>query len=158
MTDFEVAVERLTAWLRDYGPTKNKPFVDDITIVLCVAKGAERADKKVTDLTARLAEAVDTIASLRNHLEAERGNYWAWQGDGEDHLESLSCPVVIQPQTLLQLTTRLAAAEAEQDRIRKQRDDAEAERHDALERLAAAQTRNVCPKCGLTPGAISTCF
>jgi hypothetical protein len=40
MTDFEVAVERLTAWLRDYGPTKNKPFVDDVTIVLYVAKQA----------------------------------------------------------------------------------------------------------------------
>lgn len=37
------------------------------------------------------------------------------------------------------LTARLAAAEADNDRIRKQRDDAEKERHDALERLAEVE-------------------
>ncbi len=29
--------------------------------------------------------------------------YWAWQGDGEDHLESLTCPIVIQPEDLRKL-------------------------------------------------------
>lgn len=28
------------------------------------------------------------------------GEAWLWQGDGHDHLESLTCPVVIQPEQL----------------------------------------------------------
>lgn len=39
------------------------------------------------------------LASLRRELTAHRdkanGDYWAWQGDGSDHPESLSCPVLI---------------------------------------------------------------
>lgn len=31
------------------------------------------------------------------------GNVWYWQGDGEDHLESLTCPVVISPEDLAEL-------------------------------------------------------
>lgn len=28
---------------------------------------------------------------------------WRWQGDGSDHLESLTCPVLIRPQELIDL-------------------------------------------------------
>jgi len=31
-------------------------------------------------------------------------DYWIWQGDGEDHLESLTCPVLIEAQDLRDLT------------------------------------------------------
>jgi len=33
----------------------------------------------------------------------EDGEYWMWQGDGEDRLESLSCPVLIEAQDLRNL-------------------------------------------------------
>lgn len=49
----------------------------------------------------------DEIEHLRRELVAARdmlrGDYWFWQGDGEDHLESLSCPVVIRPEDLAAL-------------------------------------------------------
>lgn len=53
--------------------------------------------KKIERQRDALAEKVDRLTA---HLEAEKGNYWSWQGDGEDHLESLVCPVVIQPKIL----------------------------------------------------------
>jgi hypothetical protein len=31
---------------------------------------------------------------------AMEGNFWTYQGDGEDHLESLTCPVIIHPMRL----------------------------------------------------------
>lgn len=33
-------------------------------------------------------------------LMASGKNYWLWQGDGDDHLESLVCPVLIQAKQL----------------------------------------------------------
>jgi hypothetical protein len=44
------------------------------------------------------------LAGLRSQLaqrrEREAGNIWFWQGDGEDHLESLVCDVVIPAEKL----------------------------------------------------------
>lgn len=41
---------------------------------------------------------------------------WIYQGDGEDHLESLSCPVVVYPSVLIELTRqRDLAVEAASD-------------------------------------------
>ncbi len=42
----------------------------------------------------------ESFRVAKAHLDANQGNYWSWQGDGEDHLESLVCPVVIQPRVL----------------------------------------------------------
>lgn len=53
------------------------------------------------------------IASLRAELQVyrdrSRGDYWVWQGDGEDHLESLVCPVLIQPRQLMTLQDKGAS-------------------------------------------------
>lgn len=79
MSDFDTAVQRLTAWLRDYGPTKAKPFVDDVTIVLCAAKDTERLTRELDD--ARLCARVlwDYVEShdcplIMNHWEKR----WPW--------------------------------------------------------------------------------
>jgi len=53
--------------------------------------------KKIERHRDELSEKVDRLTAL---LEAEKGNYWSYQDDGEDHLESLVCPVVIQPKVL----------------------------------------------------------
>ena len=60
-------------------------------------------DKYVEILRNERDSLYDKIIDLKAHLEAEGGNYWGWQGDGEDHLESLVCPVVIRPQELLKI-------------------------------------------------------
>lgn len=64
MTDFETAVQRLTAWLRDYGPTKSWPFVDDITLVLTVAKEAARYSEENVQLQAKLATVMSTLSQF----------------------------------------------------------------------------------------------
>lgn len=47
------------------------------------------------------------IADLRKqvalHEARQRGDYWIWQGDGNDHLESLTCPIIIQAKDLREL-------------------------------------------------------
>lgn len=35
--------------------------------------------------------------------DAADGNYWAWQGDGTDNLETLTAPVLITPDDLLKI-------------------------------------------------------
>jgi hypothetical protein len=51
---------------------------------------------------------------LRHELTTARdmanGDCWYWQGDGEDHLESLVCPVVIRPEELSELIQSLRYA------------------------------------------------
>lgn len=43
----------------------------------------------------------ESVKAERNTLRRERdGEVWVWQGDEEDHLESLTCPVLIQPEDL----------------------------------------------------------
>jgi len=62
-------------------------------------------------------QAVAEIERLREELQIHRDkaqdNYWAWQGDGEDHLESLVCPVLIQPSQLSAILQAAKAAEEE---------------------------------------------
>lgn len=49
----------------------------------------------------------DEIAWLKRELRTARdmlnGDYWFWQDDDENHLESLVCPVVIRADTLAAL-------------------------------------------------------
>jgi len=40
---------------------------------------------------------------IQLHRSKTKNEYWAWQGDGQDHLETLTCPVLIQPQQLMSL-------------------------------------------------------
>ena len=56
-------------------------------------------EKCIEELKSKLAYLEDrncgleqTITNLADHAN---GDYWAWQGDGEDHPESLSCPILI---------------------------------------------------------------
>lgn len=42
-------------------------------------------------------------ARLRLLLEGHEGDYWAWQGDGFDYPESLTCPVIMSANTLREL-------------------------------------------------------
>lgn len=71
--------------------------------VLELWEEAARARAKL-DLVAReLAEENEVTRRLRAELAVaatDVDGVWRWQGDGEDHLESLSCPVVMSADTL----------------------------------------------------------
>jgi len=41
MTDAEVAIQRLTAWVRDYGDSKPQAFVGDVSMLLLIAKESQ---------------------------------------------------------------------------------------------------------------------
>lgn len=52
----------------------------------------------------KLEREVDALRrELVAHREKAQGNYWAWQGDGSDHVESLVCPVLIPAEDLKEL-------------------------------------------------------
>lgn len=63
------------------------------------------------DIFAKLDEVLAEIKRKAGKLEAEnealrrerQGEIWYWQGDGEDHLESLTCPVLIEAADLREL-------------------------------------------------------
>lgn len=42
-------------------------------------------------------------------------HFWRWQGDGYDHLESLSCPVLIEPHQLAKIIDRKTAPECREN-------------------------------------------
>ena len=85
---------------------------------------AAAAESRVDKLTTDLQEANDAVGryyDLNVNLTAENkrlrenlrishalntDEIWYWQGDGEDHLESLVCPVVISAEALAALTER----------------------------------------------------
>ncbi len=70
------------------------------------AMNAPRSEEKCrlcadTAELARLQAVVDEQQTeLQIHRDKARGDYWGWQGDEHDHLESLVCPVLIHPRDL----------------------------------------------------------
>lgn len=48
MTEAEIAIQRLTAWVRDHGDAKPQAFIGDVTMVLMLAK-AYLAEHPVDD-------------------------------------------------------------------------------------------------------------
>lgn len=50
----------------------------------------------------RLAQA-NTILRTERFRRFNNDECWIYQGDGEDHLESLTCPVVISAEKLIEL-------------------------------------------------------
>lgn len=95
-------------------------------------------DRRITELEAQLARSRDAARTSAYQLKAEfrareletenyglrealssaekrLGDHWHWQGDGTDDIQSLSCPVSIQPDKLQAIIER---AEKAEDRAR----------------------------------------
>jgi hypothetical protein len=69
------------------------------------------AAQKWKDGAGELSKEIDRLkGELRVHRDKAKGDYWAWQGDGEDHLESLVCPVLIRPEVLSALMKKHCGA------------------------------------------------
>jgi len=75
MTDAEIAVERLMAWIRDFGDKKEPAFIGDLSMVLLLAKEHLRkpADEKQTlrRIASIVREAADHVSDdeIRNNTK-----------------------------------------------------------------------------------------
>jgi hypothetical protein len=52
------------------------------------------------------------------YKDAVAGNFWIWQGDGDDHVESLVCNVQIRPEQLQEILSQLTTLRAAAERAR----------------------------------------
>lgn len=73
-------------------------YAADVEVMARDVGAADAYTREIEHLAARLRETRDLL----------NGDFWYWQGDGEDHLESLVCPVVIQPGQLAALLAHAA--------------------------------------------------
>jgi uncharacterized protein YigA (DUF484 family) len=47
MTDADIAIQRLTAWVRDYGDSKPKEFIGDVSMLLMLAAESKQAKPNI---------------------------------------------------------------------------------------------------------------
>ena len=93
------------------------------------------------DVLLQLLDDVDRIEAERNALRDLRdGSVWYWQGDGEDHPESLSCPVLIEAADIREL----CAAEAALVKLRKDYDEEISWEKDTVRTIAMALGLKSC--------------
>ena len=52
-SDFDIAVQRLTAWIRDYGDEKTPVFIGDLSIVLLAAQDAKKLAAEIANGSGR---------------------------------------------------------------------------------------------------------
>lgn len=70
----------------------------------------EEAFRKLDEALAVIKREAEKLCDENAALHREwNGEVWYWQGDGEDHLESLTCPVLIEADDLRALLERGAA-------------------------------------------------
>ena len=69
MTDFEIAIQRMTTWLRDFGPSKEKAFTGDLSIILLSAKDAPRLQEIIADKTKEVDRLRAALHSIRLNME-----------------------------------------------------------------------------------------
>jgi len=86
------------------------------------ANAIEQLQAKVEHIKSLLAEVEQLRAIKFQRFNNE--DCWIYQGDGEDHLESLVCPVVVSPQkliefaeTITQLQGRVAELESQNNNL-----------------------------------------
>jgi hypothetical protein len=65
-----------------------------------LAEATRKCDGIVANYTADLRRLNAEIHRQRDLLRGMSGDYWGWQGDGSDNLESITCPIVILPRDL----------------------------------------------------------
>ncbi|SER36849.1 MULTISPECIES: hypothetical protein [Pseudomonas] len=111
VNDFMVAADALNAAVKRLLPqVRLDPFAVDSMHALII-----NLEKSHTRAKLHQRKHRDTVETLENEVARHRKAYdlaiaqankefWAWQGDGTDHLESLACPVMIQASDLRQLS------------------------------------------------------
>lgn len=69
MSDFDDAVARLTAWVRNYGDAKPRVFIGDVMMVLLAARDTER-------LTQELAAVRESVRTLLRDARRWSDSEW----------------------------------------------------------------------------------
>lgn len=80
-----------------------------------------KAERKAEEAFREVAAGLERERALRAELAAVKTDVdgvWLWQGDGRDHPESLSCPVVMSADTLREMVDARAKAEAKVANLR----------------------------------------
>lgn len=132
-----------------------KPLPDTVSAgkFRALVEHCKRADKRLAELTSQLN-------AVRLYEQKE---VWYWQGDGEDHLGSLVCPVVINAEDLRELLRKAVAAVAPDPERATLATDVEPVRADAsndrsIARLAAEKAPEGATHCGPAMPALSPIF
>lgn len=76
------------------------------------ARERERDERRDEERRAAEKEVAKLQADVKLHWQKAGGDYWVWQGDGSDHLESLCCPILIHPSDMRKRD------EAEKERVK----------------------------------------
>lgn len=66
MSDLEIAIERMSGWLRDYGDKKPVVFIQDVTMLLVAAQGCIKADAEIERLRAEKRELCEALRDLHD--------------------------------------------------------------------------------------------
>lgn len=91
--------------------------VEQVKAIPALLARAESAEKLADGLKSELKVAIDDQDKHQKYFALSQANsrigdgYWCWQGDGQDHLESLICPVLIRPEDLAAFIERAESAE-----------------------------------------------
>ncbi len=85
-------------------PSEDESLVDAVKDLIERNRIGGEFQDRVEELAAEVQE---LKAELRMASDGASKNYWIWQGDGEDYLESLTCPVLISASALLEMAKRL---------------------------------------------------
>ena len=83
MTDAEAAIERLTAWVRDYGDSKPQAFIGDVSMLLLIAKESQ----------ANIEALKAALVSIRDSPHCRYANpdmYWVGVADGHRHCANVA--------------------------------------------------------------------
>ena len=121
ITQRDEQIEKLAAFIIAQvpgEPSKSEGAVDTaIRIITQQAQELERVKEE------RDAWQVKYTAAKQIQRDVEKGEFWYWNDDGQDHLDSLICPVVVQPEKVKEWKQQLAASQARCREMETQRDE-----------------------------------
>jgi hypothetical protein len=92
-------------------------FLDSVEGSARMARDEHNAEMdRLSNLTRVLEDKNENLKREVLHLESlTKGEYWSWQGDGDDNPASITCQIIISPQHLRDLIIKGEEMEAERD-------------------------------------------
>ena len=76
MSDIDTAVQRLTAWVRDYGDSKPREFIGDVTMLLVAAKESSRLHgeiERLRDIVAHCRRYAPSVVAAAEGAPMQQG-------------------------------------------------------------------------------------
>lgn len=105
-------------WMEQYFAKRGYASLTMLDMKACWQAASEITPSPPEEILGVYKREVERLRDkLNNEYRAAIGEVWHWGGDGEDHLESLICPILIMPHQLQEL---LNASQAEKERWARQ--------------------------------------